>query len=65
MDVVAVANRMGHSDASTTLRIYAHAFARRDYEAAQTFDRIFGGLQLPPRPQLKLPGQDPDHQPEK
>ena len=64
MDVVAVANRMGHSDASTTLRIYAHAFARRDYEAAQTFDRIFGGLQLPPRPQLKLPGQDPDQQPD-
>ena len=66
MDVVAVANRMGHSDASTTLRIYAHAFARRDYEAAHTFDRLFGNIQLPARPELKLnPHQVPDTQPDK
>ena len=65
MDIVAVANRMGHSDASTTLRIYAHAFARRDYEAARTLDRLFGGIQLPAPPELKLnPHQDPDTQPD-
>lgn len=65
MDVVAVANRMGHSDASTTLRVYAHAFACRDFEAAHTFDRIFGDLELPAPPELKLnlhqdPEQDED-----
>lgn len=62
MDVVAVANRMGHSDASTTLRIYAHAYDKRDFESARTFDRLFGGIQMPARPELKLnPHQDPDH----
>ena len=65
MDVVAVANRMGHSDASTTLRVYAHAFACRDFEAAHTFDRIFGDLELPAPTELKLnlhqdPEQDED-----
>lgn len=41
IDVVAVSSRMGHSDAATTLRVYAHALARRDRDAAATFDRLF------------------------
>ncbi len=40
IDVVAVASRIGHSDASTTLRIYAHALARRDKEAAKAMDQL-------------------------
>lgn len=35
IDAVAVATRMGHADASVTLRIYAHALRRRDNDAAQ------------------------------
>lgn len=42
IDVVAVSSRMGHSDPSVTLRVYAHALARRDRDAAATFDRLFG-----------------------
>lgn len=34
IDAVAVASRMGHADASTTLRTYAHALRRRDQDAA-------------------------------
>ena len=65
IDAVAVASRLGHKDASTTLRVYAHAFACRDFEAAHTFDRIFGDLELPAPPELKLnlrqdPEQDED-----
>lgn len=33
-DVRTVAGRLGHADASTTLRIYAHAFEARDRQAA-------------------------------
>ncbi|HIQ71143.1 MAG TPA: site-specific integrase [Candidatus Onthenecus intestinigallinarum] len=35
IDVVAVATRLGHSDASTTLKVYAHALRRRDEDAAR------------------------------
>ena len=34
MDVRTVANRLGHADASTTLKIYAHPLSERDREAA-------------------------------
>lgn len=33
-DVAMVAGRLGHSDGSTTLRVYAHARARRDVDLA-------------------------------
>lgn len=50
IDAVAVASRLGHADASTTLRIYAHAIRRRDRESAQAMqalvERAFG-LQQP------------------
>lgn len=52
IDAVAVASRLGHADASTTLRIYAHAIRRRDRESAQAMqalvERAFA-LQLDPQ----------------
>lgn len=40
IDVVAVASRMGHSDASTTLKYYAMVVAKRDKESANVMDAI-------------------------
>ena len=40
IDAVAVASRMGHKDASTTLRIYAHALKRRDADSAAAMQTI-------------------------
>jgi integrase len=34
IDAVAVASRLGHNDATVTLETYAHAFRRRDIDAA-------------------------------
>jgi hypothetical protein len=47
VDVRTVAGRLGYADASTTLRVYAHALQQRDQAAAE----VLGGLlvrQLPP-----------------
>lgn len=41
IDAVAVASRLGHSDASTTLRTYAHALRRRDVESASAMQVFF------------------------
>lgn len=54
IDVVAVARRMGHDDPSVTLRTYAHALDRRDVDAAHAFDQLFGSVDLPPAPVLKI-----------
>lgn len=40
IDAVAVATRMGHADASVTLRVYAHALRRRDDDAAQALQQL-------------------------
>lgn len=40
IDAVAVASRLGHEDASTTLRVYAHAIRRRDRDSADAMQRI-------------------------
>jgi integrase len=40
VDVRTVAGRLGHADASTTLRVYAHALQERDRAAAE----VLGGL---------------------
>ena len=40
IDAVAVATRLGHADASTTLRVYAHALRRRDEDAAKAAQTI-------------------------
>lgn len=40
IDAVAVASRLGHSDASTTLRTYAHALRRRDVDSANAMQKL-------------------------
>lgn len=40
IDAVAVASRLGHADASTTLRTYAHALRRRDQDSANAMQRL-------------------------
>ena len=47
IDVVSVARRMGHGDPSVTLRNYAHALDRRDRDAADQLDALFGNVSLP------------------
>ena len=38
MEVTAVAKRLGHADASTTLRVYAHSFEERDRTASDMLE---------------------------
>jgi len=40
-DVASVAKRLGHSNSNTTLSIYAHAFKKRDEEAAGHMDKLY------------------------
>lgn len=40
IDAVAVASRLGHAKADTTLRTYAHALKRRDEDSAQAIQAI-------------------------
>lgn len=40
VDVRTVAHRLGHADPATTLRVYAHALAERDREAAAILGRL-------------------------
>jgi len=51
IDAVAVASRMGHADASTTLRVYAHAIRQRDRDSADAMQRLmddaFGYVEKP------------------
>lgn len=47
IDAVAVASRLGHEDASTTLRVYAHAIRRRDLESAAAMQRLLDAAALP------------------
>jgi integrase len=39
-DPVTVSRRLGHGNAATTLRVYAHLFDRGDEEAASTMDSV-------------------------
>jgi len=55
IDAVAVASRLGHEDASTTLRIYAHAIRRRDQESAAAMQRLIETALTPEDPQLDNP----------
>lgn len=47
IDAVAVASRMGHEDASTTLRVYAHALRRRDDDAARVWQSFLDAAAKP------------------
>jgi site-specific recombinase XerD len=40
--VKAISELLGHSDISTTLRIYAHVLPSADERAASGMDRMFG-----------------------
>lgn len=53
IDVVAVASRMGHDDATVTLQTYAHALRRRDVDAARTVQTLLdlANVQLVPTPE--------------
>lgn len=48
IDAVAVASRMGHEDASTTLRVYAHALRRRDDDAAHVWQSFLDAASAQP-----------------
>ena len=39
-DLATVAQRLGHSDPSVTLRVYSHALADRDVEVAASLSRL-------------------------
>lgn len=55
VDIRTVAHRLGHADPSTTLRVYAHALAERDREAAEILGRLVAG----PAKSQKLAAVDP------
>ena len=61
VDVRTVAHRLGHADPSTTLRVYAHALAERDREAAAILGKLVGTRGAP---SMNRPEQDllPLHQ---
>lgn len=42
VDVVTVANRLGHADPALTLRVYSHALAAKDKEAGDLMGRLYG-----------------------
>jgi integrase len=44
-DVCTVSQRLGHSNTSTTLNIYAHALKSKDQEAAKMLDNLLGESQ--------------------
>jgi integrase len=48
VDVRTVAERLGHSDASLTLRVYSHAIRERDRTAAEIMGRVLGPSRRPP-----------------
>ena len=47
IDAVAVASRLGHAKADTTLRIYAHALKRRDEDSALAMQAYFDRASQP------------------
>ena len=51
LDAVSIASRMGHEDASTTLRIYAHAIRQRDLLAAQAMQNLLDASTIPSDPE--------------
>jgi Phage integrase family len=54
-DILGAQHRLGHRDASTTLRIYAHALPLTDTDAADTVDRLYRSVG-PSRSSGRLPG---------
>lgn len=58
VDVRTVAGRLGHADASTTLRVYAHALPERDREAAAVLGRTLKGALPAKSPRKRTPNKD-------
>lgn len=59
LDYVSVAARLGHSDPSTTLKIYAHAFEEKDRQAAEAIERaLVSGLEELKAKKAKEDGSD-------
>ena len=44
IDVKTVSNRLGHSQASTTIDIYTHALKQLDKKAAETLDNLLHNI---------------------
>jgi integrase len=44
LDVVIISKRLGHSNPSITLRVYAHQFAKRDDKAADAINAALAGF---------------------
>lgn len=42
LDVLTVSQRIGHANAATTLKVYAHRFAAREDKAAEAIEAAFG-----------------------
>ncbi len=40
VDILTVSKRLGHSQTSTTMNIYAHALAKSDERASEAFDEL-------------------------
>lgn len=55
IDAVAVASRLGHADASTTLRVYAHAIRQRDRDSADAMQRLLDRAYALETPSPELP----------
>ena len=61
VDLQSVSVRMGHSDPSVTLRVYADAMPARDQEAAAVMDRLLlDAGAAPADPAAQNPATDPD-----
>lgn len=61
VDLRSVSVRMGHSDPSVTLRVYADAMPARDQEAAAVMDRLLlDAGAAPADPAAQDPAADPD-----
>jgi len=47
IDVVMIANRLGHSNPNITLKVYAHLFEKRDTKAAEAINAALAELGKP------------------
>ena len=61
VDAVAIASRLGHADASTTLRVYAHAIRSRDQASANAMQHLVDSASAPPSHPGASPDPSPDH----
>ena len=58
VDLQSVSSRMGHSDPSVTLRVYADAMPARDQDAAAAMDQLLISSGAEPAPESDRPASD-------